>query len=179
MKQSIYIFFILLFSVQISSCIDDNNYAVQQKAEKTAIADYIKRNSITVVSKLPDSNKNWDENTYYLAENGLYFHLESVGDTTGLVLEKNDLVVCRYIQYTLSIPSDTISKWTPNESPVPISFLNDGNYSALGEAFHQAASYMKYSEAIAKIIVPSKIGFPENKDAVIPYGYVLKIRIQK
>jgi len=178
MKQSSYLFLLFVVAIQLSSCIDKSNYAEQLKDEKELIANYIIRNKINVIDTFPKT-ASWGENDYYLDSKGVYFHLQNVGDGTD-TLSKYNQVSFRYKEYELTENPDTISFWTSNDSPYPATFIyGDGNYTNICEAFHIAAFYMKHNEAEAKIIVPSKLGFSDNTDAVIPMGYTINMKFQK
>lgn len=170
-----------LSTIVLSSCNDSETYADQLKIEKETIAAYIKREKINVLKTFPTKFEEWGDNNYYLSESGLYFHLVDSGDVGSTVeLELNDLVVPRYKEYTLTLPSDTTTyNWNTQDYPFPASF-NYGNTTQSCEAFHEAAKYMKRNNSQAKIIVPSKIGFyASDLKAATPYGYELKIKIQK
>jgi len=169
----------LLTSIVITSCSNNTTYADELKTEQSLIKNYIKRENIKVLSKMPTT---WGPNDYVLTESGLYFHLDSVGEKiTGDTLEAGNTVIPRYIQYTLGEPADTIRKWTTIDFPYPTTFVygdnSDLNISCT--AFQEAVSYMKRSESYAKIIVHSKIGFKENWTPATPIAYELKIRIRK
>ncbi|MBP8945108.1 MAG: DUF4827 family protein [Paludibacteraceae bacterium] len=174
-------FFLCLMSLFLlfSSCSDRKTYAELLKDEKKIIADYIERNNIQVVTTFPKINE-WGEKVYVKTASGLYFHLVNPGDTSANAdtVAQNDLVIVRYIQYTLTVPADTISNWNTIDYPYPFTF-NYLDYSQACQAFHEAVSYMKRNDSEAKIIVPSKIGFSEYMNSVTPLGYDLKIKIQK
>jgi hypothetical protein len=168
----------LLTSLVITSCSNNTTYADELKTEQSLIKNYIKREHINVLSKMPTT---WGPNDYVLTESGLYFHLDSVGEKiTGDTLEAGNTVIPRYIQYTLGEPADTIRKWSTVDFPYPETFVYGdatGTYSCT--AFQEAVSYMKRSESYAKIIVHSKIGFKANWTPATPIAYELKIRIRK
>lgn len=172
---------ITLMVIIISSCSSKETYAQQLKAEKATIAAYIQRNNINILSSFP-ANKKWGEKDYVLIESsGLYFHLADSGDVeSGDTLELHDQVVPRYKEFTLDEVSIIKTNfWSTLEYPHPPSF----EYGATGEscpAFHEAASYMKRNNSRAFLIIPSKIGFyaSSTTDAT-PYGYEIKIKIQK
>lgn len=157
------------------SCSNTQTYAQQLDAEKTLIAAYIKRNGIQLVDTLPAVNK-WTDKLYYHSTSGLYFHLVSPGDTDTLVLK--DLVVPRYIQYTLDVVADTVRNWSTIDYPFPATFIY-GDLSQSCKGFQEAVSYMKGNNSQAKLIVPSKLGFSTYLNSVTPLGYDLKIQIQK
>lgn len=173
-----FLYFIISVILFFTSCSDRKTYAELLKDEKKIIEDYIKRNNILVVTTFP-ADDDWD-NKYVKTSSGLYFHLVNPGDTSANAdtVAQNDLVIVRYIQYTLTVPADTISKWNTIDYPYPFTF-NYLDYNQACIAFHEAVSYMKRNDSEAKIIVPSKIGFSEYMNSVTPLGYDLKIRIQK
>jgi hypothetical protein len=167
----------LLTSLVITSCSNNTTYADELKTEQSLIKNYIKRENIKVLSKMPTT---WGPNDYVLTESGLYFHLDSIGDAT-VSVEAGNTVAPRYIQYTLGEPADTIRKWSTVDFPFPTTFVygdnSDLNISCT--AFQEAVSYMKNNDSRAKIIVHSKIGFKENWTPATPIAYELKIRIRK
>jgi hypothetical protein len=182
MKRISFLFLIVfLGSILISSCSNSTTYAEQLKSERLLIAAYIKRNNINVISKLPTKFEDWGENNYYLSTDGLYFHLVDSGDVDikehTLVLY--DVVVPRYKEYTLDVVQLLkTSNWSTIDYPRPSSFIY-GNTSQSCTGFHEAASYMKRNNSVAKIIMPSKIGFySTDLTSATPYFYDLKIKIQ-
>jgi Domain of unknown function (DUF4827) len=169
----------LLTSLVITSCSNNTTYADELKTEQSLIKNYIKREHINVLSKMPAT---WapNNNDYVLTESGLYFHLDSVGDPT-VAVEAGNTVIPRYIQYTLGEPADTIRKRTTFEFPYPTTFVygDNSNLDISCTAFQEAVSYMKNNNSYAKLIVHSKIGFKENWTPATPIAYELKIQIRK
>jgi len=181
MKHIFSLVLILSLSMALlTSCDDSKTYAELLKDEKTTIADYIERNNIQVVTGDPEDITEWTENLYVKTSTGIYFHLVSPGDTTVKEdsIETNDLINVRYIQYTLTTKPDTIFSLNTIDSPYPTSF-NYADYTQSCTAWHEAVSYMKYNEAQAKIIVPSKLGFDTYMESVTPMGYDMKIQFRK
>jgi hypothetical protein len=180
MKRVSFLFLLaFITSILISSCSDTVTYAEQLKTEKAAIAAYLKRENIHVISKVP-SNKIWGEHDYLLTTDGLYFHLVDSGDVeSGDTIETSDLVVPRYKEFKLTAGSDTLSNWSTIDYPYPSSFTYQ-NTAQSCTGFHEAAYYMKRNNSRAKLIIPSKIGFySTDLTSATPYGYDLKIQIQK
>ena len=171
---------IFVLSTLLVSCDDDVTYAEQLRAEKKLIADYIKRNNIKVISELPDTSVfPWPDNTYYLSPSGMYFRLEEKGNAVdSLKVSSGDKINPRYHQYTLTTKPDTVSDWSTIDFAYPSSFYY-GDLTQACDAWHEAVGYMKYSNSIAKIIVPSKLGFDADVNSVTPYGYYFKIKFQK
>ena len=169
---------LLLFSIVLSSCNNDQvTYAEQLKAEKELIADYISRNNIEVVTTMPTVYP-WPDNVYYKSSTGMYIRITALGDSAAGEIASGDFIIARYIQYTLDTTPDSISNWNTIDYPYPTTFtyLNTAQVCA---AWHEAVGYMKYMDAEAKLIVPSKLNFSSYADDVIPLGFDLKIKFQK
>jgi hypothetical protein len=175
---------LLVFLFTAYSCSNDVTYAEQLKAEKELIKDYISRNDIQVVTKMPTTFP-WPDNVYYKSSTGLYFRLVSQGDSLfdgdTIRVESGDLVVARYIQYTLETTPDTIFAWNTIDYSYPVKFtyLDDFDDTEVCAGWQEAVYFMKYMNAQAKLIVPSKIGFSTYSDEVTPIGYDLQIKIQQ
>lgn len=179
-KQFRIIAFVLFALVTAIACKDEGmTYAEELKAEKELIDDFLSRQNIQVVTTMP-TDFPWDENVYYKSKTGLYFRLINQGDVASEdSLESGDLVVPRYIQYTLVENNpDTITKLNTIDAPYPESFIYlNTSHACMG--WHEAAGYMKKNNAEAKIIVYSKLGFKQYTDPATPIGYDIKIKIQK
>ena len=181
MKLFLKLFLLLTITAAIIVSCDDNvTYAEQLRAEKELIADYIKRNNIKVINELPDDTVfPWPDNTYYLSPSGMYFRLVERGNAVdSLAVAKGNKINPRYHQYTLTTTPDTISDWSTIDYAFPSSFYY-GDLTQACDAWHEAVEYMKYSNSIARLIVPSKLGFEADENSVTPYGYYLKIKFQK
>ncbi len=184
MKQfPIYIvFFSILISILVS-CTDTVTYADSVADENSLIADYIKRKNIKVISTFPADKAIWNQNEYVLTASGLYFHLEKVGGTVvdTSTIKRFDLVGTRYEAYTLTaIPDTTVSNLSTSAFPNPPAFVfGSGSYTNVCAAFNEAASYMKRNDSEARLIVPSKIGFSADVQAVKPMCYLLRIKFQR
>ena len=183
MKRISYLFFLVfLASIFASSCSSTKTYSQLLNDEKDLMDGFIKRNNILVVSGTPDKYTIWQKNgqdIYLLTPNGLYFHMINTGDTVpNDTLEYRNTVVPRFKQYTLGLPSDTISNWTTIDFPYPSDFIY-GDLTQSCKAFQEAASYLKRNNSEGKLIVPSKLGFNADMMSVTPYGYDLKIKFQK
>lgn len=173
------VLFLFLTLLMVTACKDDGmTYAEELKAEKELIADFISRQNIQLVTVMPSYP--WPENVYYKSKTGLYFRLTNPGDTASQdSVEAGDLVVPRYLQYTLVQHNpDTIWKLNTLDSAYPLKFVYKNTTQAcLG--WHEAVGYMKKNNSEAKIIVYSKLGFSQYADPATPIGYDIKIKIQK
>jgi len=169
----------ITLGVFFSSCIDEVTYSDQLKTEKDLIAAFISRNNITVVTEKP-TQVPYPENVYYKTQSGLYINIVDAGETTGDSLEIYDELVFRYLKYTLTENADTASYLNTLESREPVSFyFYDFTQTQSCKGWHEAASYMKYNNAVARIIVYSKLGFSSDLSAVIPYGYEIYMKVRK
>ncbi|MDD3320729.1 MAG: DUF4827 family protein [Paludibacter sp.] len=179
MKKIIYLISIAFFFTIILSSCNDTTYATELKNEKILIKDFIKRQGITIIKTVPPDSTIWNKNEYYLTSDGLYINIVDPGTGTDTI-ETNDIVVPRYLQYTLEAEADTISNWTTIDANYPLDFnYNDENDENACTAFHEAISYMKRNGSIARLIVPSKIDFSTFWDPATPMGYYIKIKFQK
>jgi len=176
-----FIFIFIAILIVFSSCSSDSSsYANLLKAEKSSIAGYISRNNINVISKVPTNNV-WGDKDYLLTSTGLYIHIVNRGDTAAVAdtVVSEGLIIARYYKITLdAIPDTIIKNWTAADYPYPLEFnYKVSSASTVPTAFHEAVKYMKYSNAVAKIIVPSKLGTTTDVNNVIPYFYDLKIKL--
>jgi len=191
MKRISYLFFLIFMtSIIASSCSSTQTYAQLLNDEKSLIDGYIKRNNILVVSTFPvdtpwvtKGKDAWVKNgrdVYVLTSSGLYFHKidPGVSITTGDTLMLKNTIVPRFVQFSLGIPSDTVSNWSTVDNPYPSIFVF-GDLTQSSKGFQEAVSYMKRNYSEAKIIVPSKIGFNADMMSVTPLGFDLKIQILK
>lgn len=177
MKPFFVLFLSILFSGWVfTSCKDDNvTFAEELAAEQDLISDFIKRQGIKVVTSMPT---NWsDTKVYYKSPTGLYFRLNEAGDSTTQAAS-GDLIVPRYIQYTLNVKPDTISHLSTIDFELPYKF-NYLDYTQVCKGWHEAVTYMKNHNSAASIIVFSRIGFSQYGRPATPIGYDLKIKIQK
>jgi hypothetical protein len=145
------------------------------------IADFIKRDTINVISTFPTNTAYWNEHPkdYVRTASGLYFHLlKAGGGAEGDTIKTRDLIITRYEAYTLNaVPEVTVSNLSTSAFPNPPSFLfGSGVYTGLCSAFNEAASYMKRNDTEAMIIVPSKIGFSADAQSIQPMRYLLRIK---
>lgn len=181
MKKLFYLL-VILAPIVLSGC-QQNSYAQQLKDEKALIADYIKREKINVIYAEPEDGvwgeKDFLDLTSFGYEN-MYFHLSYQGDTATEQVKRGDKIVLRYKRYTLDINSDTVSYWTTAQNGYPVEFIYLTDYTAACTGWHAAVKFMKYTDAEAKIINPSKLGFSSAEGTTVtPYGYEMKIKIKR
>lgn len=165
----------------MTSCAG-NTYSKQLQDEKKVIANYIEREKIHVIDTLPAEDFVWGEKDYCRVSgaDNMYFHLVHRGDTSRLPIIVNENVIIRYRKYTLTAESDTVIRdWTTLDNPYPTKFKYIVDKTNACAAWHKAVGLMKYTGAECKIICPSKQGFNADQTTVIPYGYDIKIQVER
>jgi Domain of unknown function (DUF4827) len=187
MKQFPY--YIALFSIissVFSSCSDTVTYASQVAAENSLIADYVKRKEIHEITTLPNDTAYWNatghKNDYFHSASGLYFRLVKGGNPANeAVIRKSEVIGARFQAYTLTAIPDTTVNYLSNTSlSNPAIFVfGSGNYTSVCAAFNEAAGYMNRSDSEAWLVVPSKIGFSADAQAIRPMVYYLRITFNR
>ncbi|MDR3705774.1 MAG: DUF4827 family protein [Paludibacteraceae bacterium] len=174
-----FIFSLIAVLVTFVSCSSDSSsYENLLKAEKSSISSYISRNNINVISSAPTNNV-WGDKDYLLTSTGLYIHIVDTGEVSSATVISGQLIISRYNKITLDAVPDTIIKdWTSADYPYPLEFnYKVSSLTTVPTAFHEAVKYMKHNNAVAKLIVPSKLGTTTDVNNVIPYFYDLKIKL--
>ncbi len=185
MKKILPILLALATLAGVASCTS-NTYSNKRKAEDKLIANYIKRNHITVLDELPADDHEWAENEYYRVSgyDDLYFHLISRGDSLRAdssaidPVQSGDKVNIRYKKFALTENPDTTSIWTTIDSPSPVEVIYPTGYSSTCLGWMSAIQLMRYSDSKCQIICPSKQGFSDDENSVTPYIYILSMRIK-
>jgi len=178
MKHLLFQLLFLATIISFSSCSSDETYEDLLNAEKELISNYIEQNNINVIETLP-TNNNWGANDYYKTSDGFYIHIVDTGEI-GAEVKTGQKVMARYYKISLQTPPDTVRRnWTTSESAYPEEIVFDliTENPIPSKGIQKAISIMKRHNSAAKIIVPSKLGTTEDKDAVIPYFYDLKIKL--
>ena len=174
-KASIYILFL---AVCIFAGCNNNTYSNALKEEEKLIENFIKLQGIQVVNEEPTE---WGDKVYWKIPgyDNYYFHLVEAGDTTKPALEPKDIVLLRYIQYTLDAYADTTRFWNSDDQPKPTELQYMVSTAASCTGWQIALEHMKYSGAQCKIICPSRLGNTDDNSNVIPRGYDMKIQIKR
>ena len=162
-----------LFMVILSACVNTSSYTYLIDQEEKLIASYLKRNNYVLLDKFPEDSV-FAENEFYHITDGIYFQLieKGTGDTA-LVYDK---LVVRYKKSTLEQDAVVEDYWTTQDRPYP----NEVTYGSLTgscQGWYDAMHMMQRSNAHAKFIVPSKLGFETDQNSVTPYLYEMKIKI--
>lgn len=201
MKKLLLLFFILLavgFSFQ--ACDDTKTYAEMLEEEDDAIADFINKEGIKVISQTEffdnDSVTDVEKNEFVQLSSGVYMQIVDKGsDNPADTVKNNDLVLVRFMEYSL-LDKDT----TLNNLTLPYlvdEFKYTASSSSIAGIFIQGLMYMAYGytavpagwlvplpyvrdKAHVRLIVPSKMGHQSAMQYVYPYYYdITKYQIYK
>ena len=201
MKKLLLLFFILLavgFSFQ--ACDDTKTYAEMLEEEDDAIADFINKEGIKVISQTEffdnDSVTDVEKNEFVQLSSGVYMQIEDKGsDNPADTVKNNDLVLVRFMEYSLLDKDTTLSnltlpylvdefKYTASSSSIAGIFIQGLMYIAYGYTAVPAGwlvplPYVR-DKAHVRLIVPSKMGHQSAMQYVYPYYYdITKYQIYK
>lgn len=201
MKKLLLLFFILLavgFSFQ--ACDDTKTYAEMLEEEDDAIADFINKEGIKVISQTEffdnDSATDVEKNEFVQLSSGVYMQIVDKGsDNPADTVKNNDLVLVRFMEYSLLDKDTTLSnltlpylvdefKYTASSSSIAGIFIQGLMYMAYGYTAVPAGwlvplPYVR-DKAHVRLIVPSKMGHQSAMQYVYPYYYdITKYQIYK
>ena len=201
MKKLLLLFFILLavgFSFQ--ACDDTKTYAEMLEEEDDAIADFINKEGIKVISQTEffdnDSVTDVEKNEFAQLPSGVYMQIVDKGsDNPADTVKNNDLVLVRFMEYSLLDKDTTLSnltlpylvdefKYTASSSSIAGIFIQGLMYMAYGYTAVPAGwlvplPYVR-DKAHVRLIVPSKMGHQSAMQNVYPYYYdITKYQIYK
>lgn len=201
MKKLLLLFFILLavgFSFQ--ACDDTKTYAEMLEEEDDAIADFINKEGIKVISQTEffdnDSVTDVEKNEFVQLSSGVYMQIVDKGsDNPTDTVKNNDLVLVRFMEYSLLDKDTTLSnltlpylvdefKYTASSSSIAGIFIQGLMYMAYGYTAVPAGwlvplPYVR-DKAHVRLIVPSKMGHQSAMQYVYPYYYdITKYQIYK
>ena len=201
MKKLLLLFFILLavgFSFQ--ACDDTKTYAEMLEEEDDAIADFINKEGIKVISQTEffdnDSVTDVEKNEFVQLSSGVYMQIVDKGsDNPADTVKNNDLVLVRFMEYSLLDKDTTLSnltlpylvdefKYTASSSSIAGIFIQGLMYMAYGYTAVPAGwlvplPYVR-DKAHVRLIVPSKMGHQSAMQYVYPYSYdITKYQLYK
>lgn len=201
MKKLLLLFFISLavgFSFQ--ACDDTKTYAEMLEEEDDAIADFINKEGIKVISQTEffdnDSVTDVEKNEFVQLSSGVYMQIVDKGsDNPADTVKNNDLVLVRFMEYSLLDKDTTLSnltlpylvdefKYTASSSSIAGIFIQGLMYMAYGYTAVPAGwlvplPYVR-DKAHVRLIVPSKMGHQSAMQYVYPYYYdITKYQIYK
>ena len=168
--------------------------------EDDAIADFINKEGIKVISQTEffdnDSVTDVEKNEFVQLSSGVYMQIVDKGsDNPADTVKNNDLVLVRFIEYSLLDRDTTLSnltlpylvdefKYTASSSSIAGIFIQGLMYMAYGYTAVPAGwlvplPYVR-DKAHVRLIVPSKMGHQSAMQYVYPYYYdITKYQIYK
>lgn len=170
------LFSLLVSSLVLSACSDNDNYEKLLEKEKTAISNYIKDNGISTIHSIPEGNA-FGENEYFKTSDEMYIHISDIGDTNR---EIGNRIRVAYSYKKTNLLTGEMAEDTNMYGYKPEFIVGVANSTAFyaNSAIREAVNIMKYHNSSAVVIVPSKLGDETDTDAVIPCLYELKIWVQ-
>lgn len=174
MKNTVKIALFVALLLGTMACEKSNSYSKLLENEQKLIEQYIARNNINVLDKMPE-NGFFAENEYYHFPDGIYIQLIDSG--SGEVATNGRTIIVRFMQTTLDEYPVVESYMTTLDTRNPIEVVY-GQSQNNCEGWQQAFSVMKRTGAHAKFIVPSKKGFDESAQAVTPVLYDMHIKLK-
>lgn len=201
MKKLILLLFISLSAcLAFQACDDTKTYAEMLEEEDNAIADFIHKEGIKVISQTEffdnDSTTNVEENEFVQLSSGVYMQIVDKGsDNPADTVKNNDLILVRFMEYSLIDQDTTLSnlnipylvdefKYTVSSSSIAGIFTQGLMYSGYGYTAVPAGwlvplPYVR-DRAHVRLIVPSKMGHEGAMQYVYPYYYdITKYQIYK
>lgn len=201
MKKLILLILILLgagFAFQ--ACDDTKTYAEMLEEEDDAIADFINKEGIKVISQTEffdnDSVTNVEENEFVQLASGVYMQIVDKGsDNPADTVKNNDLILVRFMEYSLIDKDTTLSnldlpylvdefKYTVSSSSIAGIFTqglmySGYHYTAVPAGWLVPLPYVR-DKAHVRLIIPSKMGHQGAMQYVYPYYYdITKYQIYK
>lgn len=192
MKKLISFFFILLaMGFAFQACDDTKTYAEMLEEEDDAIAEFISKENIKVISQTEfydnDSVTNVEENEFVQLASGVYMQIVDKGsDNPADTVRNNEVVLVRFMEYSLLDQDTTLSN-------LSLSYMSDefkytATSSSIAGIFTQGLMYSWYrytavpagwlvpmpyirDRAHVRLIVPSKMGHQAAMQNVYPFYY--------
>ncbi len=167
-NNKIYHFFYIvlgIFMLCISSCNKSKTYAELIKDEKKAIAKYITKHKINILTTFPKDSV-FGPNDYYKDEKGLYIHIEDWGQSRK-VREGEDVLV--WFNKYGPLPEEELSSSNMKDVK-PDEFTYQGNYTAARYAWTAPLKYVGNGGKV-KVIAPHDTGNTNDQTNVEAYTY--------
>lgn len=197
MKKLLLLFFILLavgFSFQ--ACDDTKTYAEMLEEEDDAIADFINKEGIKVISQTEffdnDSVTDVEKNEFVQLSSGVYMQIVDKGsDNPADTVRNNDVILVRFMEYSLLDEDTTCSnlsypyyvdefKYTVTSSSIAGIFTSGiflatygSTNTAVPAGWLVPLEYVR-DGAHVRLIVPSEMGHNPAMQYVYPYYYDIR-----
>ena len=194
MKKLLLLFFILLavgFSFQ--ACDDTKTYAEMLEEEDDAIADFINKEGIKVISQTEfDSVTDVEKNEFVQLSSGVYMQIVDKGsDNPADTVRENEVILVRFMEYSLLDQDTTLSnlsfpylveefRYTATSSSIAGIFSQNSSlmyswygYTAVPAGWLVPMPFIR-DMAHVRLIVPSKMGHQAAMQNVYPFYYDIK-----
>lgn len=195
-KLVLFVFAILAVSTIFQACDDTMTYAEMKEREDDAIADFINKENIKVISQSEfyanDSVTNLDENEFVQLASGVYMQIVDKGsDNPADTVKNNDVILVRFMEYSLLDEDTTCSnlaypyyvdefKYTVTSSSIAGIFTSGiflatygSSYTAVPAGWLVPLEYVR-DGAHVRLIVPSEMGHNPAMQYVYPYYYDIR-----
>ena len=195
-KLVLFVFAILTISAIFQACDDSMTYAEMKEREDDAIADFINKENIKVISQSEfyanDSVTNLDENEFVQLASGVYMQIVDKGsDNPADTVKNNDVILVRFMEYSLLDEDTTCSnlaypyyvdefKYTVTSSSIAGIFTSGiflatygSSYTAVPAGWLVPLEYVR-DGAHVRLIVPSEMGHNPAMQYVYPYYYDIR-----
>lgn len=199
-KLILFLFILLSASFAFQACDDTKTYAEMLEEEDDAIADFINKEGIKVISQTEffdnDSVTDVEKNEFVQLASGVYMQIVDKGsDNPADTVKNNDLILVRFMEYSLIDKDTTLSNL--NIPYMVDEFKYTVSSSSIAGIFTQGLMYAWYNttavpagwlvplpyvrdKAHVRLIVPSKMGHQGAMQYVYPYYYdITKYQIYK
>ena len=188
---------ILIACLAFQACDDTMTYAERLEREDDAIADFINKHNIKVISQSEfyanDSVTNVEENEFVQLASGVYMQIVDKGsDNPADTVKNNDIILVRFMEYSLIDEDTTCSnlsypqivdefRYTETESSIAGMFIAtySSQYTEVPAGWLVPLEYIR-DRAHVRLIVPSEMGHRPAQQYVYPYYYdITKYQIWK
>ncbi len=184
---------IIILSICFQACDNTKTYAEMLEEENRAIADFINKENITVISQndfyAKDSTTNIEQNEYVQLASGVYMQIVDKGsDNPADTVKNNEVILVRFMEYSLLDKDTTLSNLS--YSYLVEEFRYAATSSSIAGIFNEKSSLM-YSwynstavpagwlvpmpyirnNAHVRLIIPSKMGHYAAMQNVYPFYY--------
>ena len=196
-KLTLFFFILLAASFAFQSCDDTKTYAEMKEEEDDAVAAFIRKNNIKVISQTEffdnDSVTNVEENEFVQLASGVYMQIVDkgqvlAGEDTIRKVQNNDLVLVRFMEYSILDEDTTISNIDAPE--VVDEFKYTVTSSSIAGIFTQGYMLSYYGSTVpagwlvpltyvghmahVRLIVPSEMGHTSAMQYVYPFYYDIR-----
>lgn len=157
----------------LTSCDKTQTYAELLDAEKAAIRSYIKKYNIVVLSTFPKDSI-FKENEYFLDDQGLYIHIDSLGGKRKVQTGETVLLWFKK-RGPLPNESDTACNYTYTK---PDEFVYMGSYTSTRYAWYRPLKWVGNGGKV-KVIAPHSAGNTTDQSNVEAFTYDLEYILTK